>query len=49
MLSPEEIIRTAIREHPSSADDKLVLETALDVIARETAKVSPNFSLLRLC
>lgn len=42
MLDPEEVIRTAIREHHSAADQKLVLETALDALTRGAAEVSSH-------
>lgn len=49
MLTPEEVIRTAIREHPSAADEKLVLETALDAVTRTAAEVSQDVFRSRSC
>lgn len=40
MLSTEEIIRTAVREHPSSAEDMPVLESVLDILAQGNSEVS---------
>lgn len=41
MLSVEEIVRTAVREHPTSVDgSQLVLERAMDVLGRGSARVS---------